>query len=399
MKDYDNETLINIAAKQELTHTHHLVLSLLYMPLTGKDAYALYSAMHGLMDRTSMRSPKYPIKFIYDITGLSPQTFLSARHTLEATGLLETYKDPQSEEYTFELYQPLSADAFIKDSPFAPYLKKRVGDARYEDLIGHFKITKHQRHSKENISVSFDEVFDTLSDHVASKKASYTQEETKKPSFNRDVDIDLVLEGLPQSIRTSKMKTKRFKEKLSEIAYLYRLNERQISDLMKANFSHGDVDLTALSDDAAKKYSRNKTSPIKKQAQTDSLAYLKQVHPRQMLEETTGSKAAKAEMATLEQLITHSGLPHEVINVLIAYVLHQLDNTFPSYGYFEKVAAEWKRSDVDSAEAAVEHIKKRKRNMEQRASNRKKPYKKQYNEKPEDTNVEWFDDYLKGQEE
>ena len=172
------------------------------------------------------------------------------------------------------------------------------------------------------------------------------------------------------------MKTKRFKEKLAEIAYLYRLNERQISDLMKANFSDGDVDLSALSDDAAKKYSRNKTSPIKKQAHSDSLEYLKQVHPRQMLEETTGSKAAKAEMATLEQLITHSGLPHEVINVLIAYVLHQLDNTFPSYAYFEKVAAEWKRSDVDSAEAAVEHIKKRKRNMEQRANNRKKPFKK-----------------------
>ncbi len=399
MKDYDNETLINIAAKQELTHTHHLVLSLLYMPLIGKDAYALYSAMHGLMDRTSMRSSKYPIKFIYDITGLRPQTFLSARHTLEATGLLETYKDPQGETYTFELYQPLSADAFIKDSPFAPYLKKRVGDERYEDLIGHFKITKHQRNSKENISVSFDEVFDTLSDNASSKKASYTQEETKKPSFNRDVDIDLVLEGLPQSIRTSKMKTKRFKEKLAEIAYLYRLNERQISDLMKANFSDGDVDLSALSDDAAKKYSRNKTSPIKKQAHSDSLEYLKQVHPRQMLEETTGSKAAKAEMVTLEQLITHSGLPHEVINVLIAYVLHQLDNTFPSYAYFEKVAAEWKRSDVDSAEAAVEHIKKRKRNMEQRANNRKKPFKKQYNEKPEDISVDWFDDYLKGQEE
>ncbi len=393
MADNPRHTLIAVAAKQELTHTNHLVLSLLYMPIIGKDAHVLYGTLHALLDRSSMRSAKYPLDFIYDITDLTPHTLKPARQKLEACGLIETYKD--EEGFTVELYQPMSADAFIKDSPFGAYLKHEVGEARYNDLIGHFKITRPQKAEKKNISVAFDEVFAPLADDTPSPRAAYTQDETHKVSYQSAPDIELVLEGLPQSLRCSKMKTKRFKEKLQEIAHMYRLSEKDLSALIKHAHTGETVDIDALVAAAQDNY-RNSNQSIHKTTPENSLQYFKRLHPREFLETSTGTGAAKSELATLERLISESGLKHEVINVLIAYVLHQLDNAFPSYNYFEKVATEWKRSDVSSAEMAVEHIKKRKRNLKEK---QQRPQKRSYTEKPEDTKVDWFDDYMNNQEE
>ncbi|MFW5914018.1 MAG: hypothetical protein ACOCSM_03045, partial [Bacillota bacterium] len=82
----------------------------------------------------------------------------------------------------------------------------------------------------------------------------------------------------------------------------------------------------------------------------------------------------------------------EVLNVMIAYVLKELDQQFPVYNYFEKIVAEWKRLDITDAKDAIEHVQKR---IKKKQAPKKNYRKARTREQPFDTSVDWFKDYLK----
>lgn len=382
-------TTIKVTSKAPLSSTHIHVLSLLYQPIIGKEANALYLTLHALLERSHMKSSLYPHAFFYDMLDMNEKSLTRARQRLEAAGLMESYISDSG--YLFELYLPLSAEGFIKDSPFCPYLRQKVGSDRFKDLTAHFKITRPALSRYKNISVRFDEIFDPLVKPVETRD-DHVCEKTGKPVFNEKIDVDLVLTALPDSVVTPKLKTRRFKDKLEELAYLYQLKESDLQKiLLKSIDKNRNLDFDVFTRHAQNHYQKSGTGSIRKKTGTYSLDYFKEVHPRTFLEETTGSKAAASELRVIERLITESGLSHEVINVLVAYVLKELDNTFPVYNFFDKVAAEWKRNDVTTAEDAVAHIQKRK--QKQKEKSQRRPYTKK--EKPVDTKVDWFDDYLK----
>ncbi len=387
---------VRVSANSELTHVHTHVLSLLYLPIIGKEAFSLFLYLHSLLDRSHLKSPTYPLTFLYDGVGLSPQQFLNARKALEAAGLMETFKGKTN--FHFTLYQPLSAAAFIKDSPYSGYLKSKISEERFNDLISHFKIKKTKKTNFKNITVHFDEYFSPLRESH-SDKAHYQSGTTKKATFTKPIDMDMILDEIPQSLQSPKLKTKRVKEKLVEIAYLYSLRENDLIKLLKGTLSEGDIDFESFNRIAAEYY-HNEPRDIHKKNDPYSEEYFKSVHPRELLEQTTGTRAANVELRTLERLIDDSGLPYEVLNVLLAYVLKELSGDFPSYNYFDKVAAEWKRNNVSTAGEAIEHIKQKKQRQKtkQQTPTQRSFYKKS-EEKPEDTNVDWFEDYLKNQEE
>ncbi len=393
MKIHPNTELI-ISTKAPISHTHLQVLALLYQPMIGPAAMGLYTALHALVDRSQLKSPKFPHAFFFDMMGLTPEQFLHTRQHLEAVGLIETYETKQG--FLIELYLPLSAEAFIKDAPFGVYLKKTIGEARFNDLVTHFKVTRRKTKADTRISATFDDVFEPIYERIDSK-AEFSEDESKKADFNACIDVDLVLSSLPDSFLDPKMKTKKAKERLQEIAYIYHLNESDLQMMLKQVFAQNkSLEFETLIHHAQQHYQRVRTASIEKKQDPYNLNYFKRVHPKTLLEEATGSKAAVVELRTIERLIKDSGLTHEVINVLIAYVLKELDNDFPSYNYFDKVIATWKRNGVKTAEDAIEIIKKRR--LKQHNKQSSNTYRKG-KEKPIDTNVDWFDDYLKDQED
>ncbi len=393
MKKIHPKTEIKILAKAPISHTHMHVLSLLYQPIIGKEAFGLYTAMHALLDRNHLKTPAYPHDFFYDMLDLNETSFLQARQNLEAVGLIETYQTENG--YALDLYLPFSAEAFIKDTPFGVYLKDKIGEERFFDLINHFRIVRPKKRKYKNISVSFDEVFKPVFNRVKSQHR-FTEDESKKASFTEKTDIDLVISGLPDSLNTDKLSVKKIKEKLQEIAYIYQCSEADLQKMLLKSFDpkNDDFDLENLIKLAQTHYQKQGHANITKKNDAYSLSYFKNIHPKQLLEEATGSKAAAVELRVIERLIVESGFKHEVINVLIAYVLKELNNDFPAYNYFDKVLATWRRQDIKTAEDAVDHIMKRKRQK-----NHKPASKRRVKDKPIDTNVDWFDDYLKDQGE
>lgn len=395
MKTSPNHVQVKIHGLSDLSHVHTHTLSLLYQPIIGKEAFTLYMMFHALLDKTSMRSVIYPLSFLFDALKLSHNQFIEARKMLEAVGLLDTYYG--DDMYVFSLYHPQSPNGFIKDSPYASYLKETVGDARYNDLISHFTIHKVKKPSHKQLTVNFNEVFGPIKEPPP-PQGTYINEQTLKPKIDTSIDIDMVINEIPDTLKSDRFKTKRFKEKLLEIAYLYSLDEAAMIKLLKGTIENKDVDFEWFKSLAADYY-HSKPSATIKQKDNYSEHYFQTVHPRELLEATTGSKAAKSELATLERILNEIALPHEVVNVLIAYVLKELNGQFPVFEYFNKVAGTWKRNNIHTAHEAIDFIKKMKQQKKNQAASQPQSRYKKADTRPQDTNVDWFDDYLKDQED
>jgi len=390
MKSVAGEERFRIVSRAVLSSAHVHTLNLLYLPVVGRDAFSLYMTLHSLIDRSRLQSPTYPHSFLYDLLGMNPGAFFHARQTLEASALIETYKG--DDDYLIELYPPLSADGFIKDAPFGAYLRQRIGEERFNDLIAHFRIIRPKKGDYRNCSVSFDEVFPPVAAPVKSR-ASFMTAEAKKTEILHATDIDLVLDSLPPSQLAEKTKTRRCKEKLKEIAYIYGLNEETLRNLLRRSLDKdGAIDFATLSRLAQKSYAAEKRVHIRKKTDTYNLDYFKSVHPKTLLEEATGMRAPAADARVIERLVTETDMPLEVINVLIAYVLKELDQRFPTYNYFEKIVGEWKRADIASAEDAIGHIEKKVRDRKAKTRSSKK------GGRVRDAGVDWLDDYLDDKE-
>jgi len=386
------KTPFKIAASKNVDHDHINVLNLLYLPIIGVDAHALYLTLVSLVDRSRLRSPSYPHALLYDVLDTESRRFDHTRSKLEACGLMETHVGEDDVIYT--LFLPLSADMYVKDSPFAPYLLKAVGQQRFDEITELFRIRRPRLTGYDNVSADFDDVFTPAYEPIPTQ-GNYVAPRRKDPRLNHDFSIDTVLHALPKTILDDTLNTKRVRERLTEIAYVYALDAEAMTDVIKqAVNSQGTVTLADVVQAAQKRYQAQPKHRFTKKTSGYNLDYFKSAHPKEVVEDLTGMHVPASDLSIIDRLITDTGMTLEVINVLIAYVLKELDNRFPVYNYFEKVVAEWKRVGIDTADEAITHIKKRIQQKKQ-----PKAFTRRGKTLPKDVNVDWFDDYLKAQSE
>ena len=69
------------------------VVTLLYQPLIGSDAFSLYLTFWALIDRSRLGTPEYNHSKIFDLLSISPIEFIAVRKKLEAIGLLVVYQN------------------------------------------------------------------------------------------------------------------------------------------------------------------------------------------------------------------------------------------------------------------------------------------------------------------
>jgi replication initiation and membrane attachment protein len=120
----------------------------------------------------------------------------------------------------------------------------------------------------------------------------------------------------------------------------------------------------------------------------DMLEKCKTETPRTILSILSSGKPSVAELNVVERLIENYDLPIEAINFLLVYVIGNLGE-FPSYNYFDKVAVEWQRHQVKTAEDALEVVRKRAKRLAQSKRSHEK------NTIPQDIESDWFDEYWK----
>jgi len=401
---YSRLNKFTLITYQNLDNDERNVFTLLYQPLLGQDAYTLYLTLWSLIERSRLKSPVYFHDFLYDLIKLTPKDFEEARKKLEALGLVVVYK--KNDEYLYEIKVPLTAEEFIKDGSLGVYLYKIVGESHFEKLINLFKISEIEKDGFENITNNFCDVFEAVEEMINVEDQLLNKSKSKL-TLETDFDFELFFDGLSKNYVDKRKITQKVKDAIKRVAYIYSFDEIDMQKVfMDAITKDRTVDLDVLSKSANKwynferesnketrklKHNQEDTTPKKSTMnETDYLNYFKTISPIKLLENESGQKAASSEIKVIEQLYEKTSLKEEVINVLIAYVLGIKENVFPSFNYFEKIASEWSRNDLTTAEAALEYIKNRNKQM-----NQPRTYQKNTKTLPEDIKSDWLDDYIK----
>jgi len=388
-----------IITYQNLDLDERNVFTLLYQPIIGCDAFTLYLTLWSLIERSNLKSPEYLHMRLYDIMHCTPNRFLSARQKLEAIGLLVAYHN--EETYLYELKAPLTAEEFIKDGSLGAYLFSKVGKENFNSLVSLFRVTRNDKDGFTNITINFNDVFDSLP-KALDTKGDFVSKAKAKIRINHSFDFDIFLDGLSKNFVDRRKITKSVREKIMNISYVYNLDEFTMQKVfMDSVDKERNVNIEKLSYNARKWFEFEKETPANEEKQSprrekvsheELIDKCRSESPSTILSILSNGKPAVSELKVVEKLIDNYEFNVEVINFLIVYVIGQLEE-FPSYNYFDKIAIEWQRNNVDTIKNALKTIKKRQTKRTNNPTYSRKPREK--NVLPNDVESDWFDEYMK----
>ncbi len=157
----NNYDRYQIRKNYDLSKLDHKVLSILYLPIIGSDAYSLYNYLEQEADYSLIKSNE--LKDLMSRLNISGAKFISAREALEASKLMKTYKTSYDthDEYIFQLFLPQDPKRFFASgSLLLSLLVKKITMTELNRLKLTFKIGEKISEQFKDISVSFSDVFE-----------------------------------------------------------------------------------------------------------------------------------------------------------------------------------------------------------------------------------------------
>ena len=129
----------------------------LYQPLVGPVPMALYLSLWQEVKDRALVTDRRPQLWLLDLLDIDIEQLFVARVKLEAVGLLRTYSqvDSLGRYYAYELYPPVSPDAFFKDDLLGLLLYDKVGENRYDELVAKFSLKPVRRPEWQEITASW----------------------------------------------------------------------------------------------------------------------------------------------------------------------------------------------------------------------------------------------------
>lgn len=390
---------VNIYASSSLSNDDVATLILLYQPLIGYESTIMFETLYSLLERSGLSSEIMLIDNLCDLLGVDYKTFNDSRLRLEAIGLLETYFKDGS--YVFLLKQPLTANQFLNDSTLGTYLESKIGDKLFKMLVQHFEIKKFNKIGYKNITVSFDEVFETINSSdvkidsfVLGRKPNgnikIKNHEFDYDEFVKNIDITLLSYGLSEG----------FKRIIVNTSYVYGYSVDDMINLFGQSIGkNGKFDSKILKKKAAIlfEYKNDYNAPKLGEKgeilseDEDMMNTLAETSIEDMLTAFWPGYPSSY-LATINDIYDTLDFKREVINIMIFYVLFSKDGKLPNISYFKKAADSWKKYGIKSKEDAWAFLKNAKKKSEE--PNVNKDYKR-----VETKTNEWLDEYKNNIEE
>jgi len=271
------------------------------------------------------------------------------------------------------------------------YLYRKIGKNQYLKLKRFFSDKAVQAEERyENITRAFQDIYETATPTTFqfSEDAENIQQEEGQVFVGRNhstsiqvdetgFDFDLLLAGLTEALVPRSSLTKKVREAISNLSFLYGIDPIQmknlvlssldaddkinIEDLRKAardwfQFENQDQ-LPLLIDKIQPPMNQSKTREPKTQEE-QLIHYLDTTSPRQLLIDISGGgEASKSDLQIIEDVMFQQKLLPGVVNVLIQYVLLKTDMKLTK-GYVEKIASHWARKKIKTVKEAMELAKK-----------------------------------------
>ena len=117
------------------------MLTLFYQPLIGPEAVSLVLTLW--TDAESREPQEHTHYYLMNMSSFPLQAIFEARISLEAIGLLRTYKKKQEVEarsFLYELLPPLDAPSFFQDPLLSTFLFSKIGEQPYRQLRNRFLV-------------------------------------------------------------------------------------------------------------------------------------------------------------------------------------------------------------------------------------------------------------------
>ena len=403
----DTFVIIN---KTCLTEYDKKLILNLYQPIIGGLATTLYFTFWSYLDKSEIFSLEWTHHHLMTSTQLNLDTIVSVREKLEGIGLLKTYYKKNSvNNYIYELYSPLNAYEFFNNPILSTTLLSNVGKIEFQKLLDYYKLPNFNLTEYENITCSFSDVFDSVSnpnlDYYDNLKGINKNSLDIKDSINLSEMLSLI----PDELVNKRAITKDIRQILLKLAFIYNFTNEEMTEIImnSINLEHK-IDSQLLKNNAEKyyKFEHSGTLPTliyKKQPEylrkniTDTskkskLIYqFENISPYDFLTSKNGGiKPSSADLNIVSYLMVDLNMLPGVVNVLIDYVLKINDNKL-NRAFIESIASQWLRHNIKTVEDAMNIA-------EREYKRRNKVVENKVQTKKEVKKPKWFDQNINASE-
>jgi len=370
-----------VVNKSILSDTDRSIIINLYEPLVGALAVSLYFTLWNDLNISGLMSSDLIHHHLMVVLKSGIGSIKTARESLEAFGLLKAYvKLGSINDYIYELYSPLSPSEFFNHPILNVVLYNNIGEREYENLKNLYKNPRIDLKEYMDVTKKLDDVYDT-------SKFTLTNDMRDKNSnsilVNERINFDEILSSIPKGIINEKAFTKKTRELINNIAFIYNIDTIKMVELIRSVLNeYGNIDKNGLRIVARKDY-QFKTGTLPTLIYRTQPDYLKNplgdnskrgriigvfenTSPYDFLRyKYHNVKPTSRDLKLLEKLIIDLELSPAVVNVLIDYVLRKNNNKLTE-AYVETIAAQWKRAGLKTAVDAMEFAEKEHKKLTKR---------------------------------
>ncbi len=366
----DRYVVIN---KTILTDADRKYLISFYEPIIGHLAISLYLILINDLEESKGVSRDFTHHHLMSLLKTPLKILKEAREALEATGLLKTYfKKGDVNNYIYEIYSPLSPSEFFNHPILNIVLYNNIGATEYEYLKKQYQKLKVDTKEYIDITKKLDDVMESgINVSVVDvKERSINDIEVKD-----QVDFDLILSSIPKGIINEKVFTKKTKELINNLAFIYKIDTLKMIELIRSVLNeYGMIDKDNLRINARKMYQFNNgtlptliyrsqpeylKSPVGDNSMRGKIIEMfEKLNPVDFLRNKYGgAKPTNRDIKLIENLIIDLEMPPAVVNVLLDYVLRKNNNKLAT-NYIETIAGQWKRAGLKNTSEAMDFAEK-----------------------------------------
>lgn len=371
----DSYVVIN---KTILHNEDRKILTTLYLPVIGSDAVMLYLTLWSDLDTAEIVSRDFSHQKLVSSLRMTTYEIETARGKLEAIGLLKVLIKPGSvNNYIYELYSPVSANEFLSHPILNIVLYSNVGKNEYDNIVKSFKLPRFNVSNYDDITKSFDEVFDSVSLTSYDLSLEDIRKYNKlKLNINSNFDFNFLVSSMPKNIDSSRVFTKEIKELIINLSFIYDIDAIKMSNIVKScitergtinkenlrksarnyyQFNNGGL-LPTIIDNSQPEYLRKPIGDTSKRAKM--IYTFETISPRELLiSKNNGSDPTRRDLKLIEDLLVDYNLKPGVVNVLIDYILN-VNSKKLTRGLVETLAGEWQRLGIETVEDAMKAAEK-----------------------------------------
>ncbi len=359
-----------------IENRHKDILVSLYQPIIGVIAINLYLTLTNDLGEDKIESEFLTHQHLIGLMGCNIDKIVEARKKLEAVGLLKTfYREDTVNNYIYVLYAPLSASDFLNHPILNVVLYNNIGKSEYEKVLEKYRTKKIITKDYKDITTSFDGVFTSVNGYTFNN-LDILDSETRKIEIQSNIDIDLIINGIPSRMVNTKCFNKETIDLIINLAYIYKIDNLNMQGLVRNSINErGMVDKDELKNACRNFYKFENNGKLPTVIYNRQPEYLKEpvgsgtnlakmiytfenVSPYEFLKSSyNNAEPTDRDKKIIENLMLEQKLSPGVVNVLIDYVL-KINNKKLSKEYIEAIAGHWKRSGIETVRGAMEICRK-----------------------------------------